>query len=77
MRDTLLSWLPADLHGRRILDAGCGTGALAVELARRGADVVAVDLAATLLAQAASSSSPATCCTRHPAASTTSSPWTP
>ena len=49
MRDTLLSWLPDDLHGRRILDAGCGTGALAVELARRGADVVAVDLAATLL----------------------------
>ncbi len=49
MRDTLLSWLPAELHGRRVLDAGCGTGALAVELARRGADVVAVDLAGTLL----------------------------
>ncbi|NCY23786.1 MAG: magnesium protoporphyrin IX methyltransferase, partial [Alphaproteobacteria bacterium] len=35
MRDTLLSWLPEDLHGRRILDAGCGTGALALEAARR------------------------------------------
>ena len=30
MRSTLLSWLPDDLTGARILDAGCGTGALAV-----------------------------------------------
>lgn len=52
MRATLLSWLPADLAGRRILDAGCGTGALAVELARRGARVVAVDLSPTLVALA-------------------------
>ncbi|NCW79148.1 MAG: magnesium protoporphyrin IX methyltransferase, partial [Oxalobacteraceae bacterium] len=29
MRETLLSWLPEDLRGRRILDAGCGTGTLA------------------------------------------------
>lgn len=49
MRETLLSWLPDDLHGRRILDAGCGTGALAFELAARGADVVAVDLSPTLV----------------------------
>ena len=49
MRATLLSWLPADLHGRRILDAGCGTGALAVEAAQRGAEVVAIDLSATLV----------------------------
>ena len=35
MRSTLLSWLPADLRGTRLLDAGCGTGALAVEAARR------------------------------------------
>jgi magnesium-protoporphyrin O-methyltransferase len=49
MRETLLSWLPADLKGRRILDAGCGTGALACELARRGAQVVAVDLSPTLV----------------------------
>jgi magnesium-protoporphyrin O-methyltransferase len=53
MRDTLLSWLPADLAGCRVLDAGCGTGALAVEAARRGADVVAVDLSPTLVALAA------------------------
>ena len=53
MRDTLLSWLPQDLHGARVLDAGCGTGALAVEAARRGAEVVAVDLSPTLVALAA------------------------
>ena len=49
MRRTLLSWLPQDLHGARILDAGCGTGALAVEAAKRGAHVVAVDLSPTLV----------------------------
>ncbi len=32
-----------------MLDAGCGTGALAVEAARRGAEVVAIDLSATLV----------------------------
>jgi magnesium-protoporphyrin O-methyltransferase len=49
MRATLLSWMPADLSGRRVLDAGCGTGALAVEAARAGADVTAVDLSPTLI----------------------------
>jgi magnesium-protoporphyrin O-methyltransferase len=49
MRETLLSWLPADLSGMRLLDAGCGTGALAVEAARRGADVLAVDISPTLI----------------------------
>ena len=52
MRATLLSWLPEDLSGRRILDAGCGTGAFAIAAARRGAEVVAVDLSPTLLAHA-------------------------
>lgn len=52
MRSTLLSWLPQDLTGMRLLDAGCGTGALAVEAARRGADVVAVDISPTLIALA-------------------------
>jgi len=52
MRATLLSWLGEDLRGRRILDAGCGTGALAIEAARRGADVVAIDLSPTLVALA-------------------------
>ena len=49
MRATLLSWLPQDLRHQRVLDAGCGTGALAVEAARRGADVVAIDLSPTLV----------------------------
>ncbi|MDW8445239.1 MAG: magnesium protoporphyrin IX methyltransferase [Acetobacteraceae bacterium] len=49
MRATFLSWLPDDLSGRRLLDAGCGTGALAVAAARRGAEVVAVDLSPTLV----------------------------
>ena len=49
MRATILGWLPADLTGRRILDAGCGTGALAVEAAQRGADVVAIDVARGLI----------------------------
>ena len=52
MRATLLSWLPDDLQGRRILDAGCGTGALAIEASRRGAEVVAIDLSPTLVALA-------------------------
>ena len=49
MRSTLVSWLGTDLRGKRILDAGCGTGALAVEAARLGAQVVAIDLSSTLV----------------------------
>lgn len=49
MRQTLLDWLPEDLSDQRVLDAGCGTGASAVELARRGAEVVAVDISPNLV----------------------------
>jgi magnesium-protoporphyrin O-methyltransferase len=49
MRALLLGWLSQDLTGCRLLDAGCGTGALAVEAARRGAEVVAIDLSPTLV----------------------------
>ncbi|MCX7368345.1 MAG: magnesium protoporphyrin IX methyltransferase [Alphaproteobacteria bacterium] len=49
MRATLLSWLPDDLTGHRILDAGCGTGALAVAAAQRGAHVTAIDLSQNLV----------------------------
>jgi magnesium-protoporphyrin O-methyltransferase len=52
MRATLLGWLPDDLRGVRLLDAGCGTGMLAVEAAKRGAEVVAIDIAPTLIALA-------------------------
>ena len=53
MRGTLLSWLPQDMRGLRLLDAGCGTGALAMEAAARGAEVVAIDLSPTLVKLAA------------------------
>lgn len=49
MRRTLLSWLPPDMSGQRLLDAGCGTGALAAVAASRGASVVAIDLSPTLV----------------------------
>ena len=35
--------------GGRVLDAGCGTGRVAIELARRGYDVVGVDSDASML----------------------------
>jgi len=53
MREILIGWLPEDLTGQRVLDAGCGTGASAVELASRGAEVVAVDLSPRLIEIAA------------------------
>jgi len=49
MRATLLSYFPANLENRRLLDAGCGTGAFSVEAAKRGAHVVAIDLSPTLV----------------------------
>ncbi|MEO1773852.1 MAG: magnesium protoporphyrin IX methyltransferase [Pseudomonadota bacterium] len=52
MRATLLSWLPEDIEGLRILDAGCGTGAMSVALAERGAEVVGIDVAGSLVALA-------------------------
>ena len=53
MRETLLSWLPTDMTGMRLLDAGCGAGQLSIAAAERGADVVAIDLAGTLVDLAA------------------------
>lgn len=51
-----------DVHGevalvcsfgpRTVLDAGCGTGRVAVELDRRGVDVVGVDMDPSMLAEA-------------------------
>ena len=49
MRALMLAELPADLRGARVLDAGCGTGTMAVELAQRGAQVVAVDISPALI----------------------------
>jgi SAM-dependent methyltransferase len=51
-----------DVHGeagfvvklapRTVLDAGCGTGRVAIELARRGIEVVGTDVSASMLATA-------------------------
>ncbi len=41
-----------DLTRKRVLDVGCGVGRETVELARRGADVVGIDLSPTLVAKA-------------------------
>ncbi len=49
MRLALLGMLPADMTGLTLLDAGCGTGALAVEAARRGAKVTAIDVSVQLI----------------------------
>lgn len=48
---TLLSML-GDVSGLRLLDLACGHGRLARELARRGAEVVGVDVSAALLEKA-------------------------
>jgi SAM-dependent methyltransferase len=42
----------ASLHPRSVLDAGCGTGRVAIELARRGIAVLGVDLDLEMLAVA-------------------------
>lgn len=49
MRALLLAQLPADMRGQRLLDAGCGTGALAIVAAERGAEVVAIDVSQGLI----------------------------
>ena len=49
MRALMLSRLPEDLTGVRVLDAGCGAGQMTAELATRGADVTAVDISPALI----------------------------
>src|SRR6266480_1328024 len=42
--------LGADLHGRKVLDAGCGNGIYCIEAAKRGADlVIGVDVAPNMI----------------------------
>jgi tRNA (mo5U34)-methyltransferase len=45
-------YIPADLHGQRVLDIGCNAGFYSFEVARRGADVVAIDIDLHYLRQA-------------------------
>lgn len=49
MRALILSRMPADLTGARVLDAGCGAGQMTAELAARGAEVMAVDISPALI----------------------------
>lgn len=49
MRALMLSRMPEDLRGARVLDAGCGTGKMTEDLARRGASVVAADISPKLV----------------------------
>ncbi len=49
MRETILATLGNDLSGAHLLDAGCGTGALAVAAAERGAAVTAIDVSPTMI----------------------------
>jgi len=44
----LVSWLVGERQAR-ILDAGCGTGRVAIELARRGHDVLGIDVEPAML----------------------------
>ena len=45
--DFLMAFAPV-----RVLDAGCGTGRVAIELARRGVEVVGIDVDASMLSTA-------------------------
>jgi SAM-dependent methyltransferase len=47
-----VSMLPSDMTGMRAVELGCGTGYVSAWMARRGADVVAVDVSARQLATA-------------------------
>jgi len=52
LEEDLLLDLIGPASGRRILDVGCGDGALAVELASRGADVTGIDASPKMIAAA-------------------------
>ncbi|OYQ34584.1 magnesium protoporphyrin IX methyltransferase [Niveispirillum lacus] len=49
MRRILMGLLPQDLSGWRILDAGCGSGVMSLELMDRGADVLGIDLSTQMV----------------------------
>lgn len=51
-RDALLAFLPEDLHGRRVVDVGCGEGLLTRAVAVRGASVVGIDPSAAMIGHA-------------------------
>ena len=58
MQLAIMEKLPKDLTGLRVLDAGCGTGALSRMLDERGAEVVGVDISDKLIEVAKNRSGP-------------------
>ena len=54
--DPVLWALLGDVHGRRVLDAGCGTGYLSRQLVEHGAVVTAIDVSARMIALARAAS---------------------
>lgn len=52
LEDRLLTALIGDTAGERVLEVGCGEGALAISLQRRGAAVTAVDPSWSMIASA-------------------------
>jgi ubiquinone/menaquinone biosynthesis C-methylase UbiE len=51
-RPALQSLVPADLSGLTVLDAGCGSGAVAEWLLERGANVIGIDLSPAMVKEA-------------------------
>jgi SAM-dependent methyltransferase len=51
-RPALRALVPGNLHGARVLEAGCGSGAQAEWLLERGADIVAVDVSPRMIEEA-------------------------
>ena len=49
MQRHILERIGENLSGKSVLDAGCGTGNLAMDLAARNASVVAVDISPSLI----------------------------
>lgn len=50
--DPVLWRFLGDVSGQKMIDAGCGTGYLTLQLARKGASVVGVDISAKMIEQA-------------------------
>ena len=50
--DKILDWLPENMEGMTVCDAGAGTGSLAIPLALRGAGVSASDISASMIGEA-------------------------
>jgi len=47
----LKNYIPDNLAGKRVLDLGCADGFFSIEMARRGAQVVAIDAAPKMIAR--------------------------